>query len=146
MTDEHNHGAELAKLTADVVSAYVANNPLPVANLSDLIASVHTSLSVLGGEIAPPAKELIPAVDPKRSVHADHIVCLEDGKKFKSLRRHIGLHGLTPDEYRKKWGLPRDYPMVAPSYSATRSALAKASGLGLTAAPLRKTQAKRKAK
>ena len=74
---------------------------------------------------------LTPAVNPKRSVFPDHIVCLEDGKKFKSLKRHLATdHGLTPDEYRAKWGLPADYPMVAPSYSATRSALAKSSGLG----------------
>ncbi|TGT92495.1 transcriptional regulator, partial [bacterium M00.F.Ca.ET.155.01.1.1] len=84
-----------------------------------------------GSSEQPSAEKQKPAVNPKRSVHDDYIVCLEDGKKFKSLKRHLSTdHGLTPDEYRAKWGLPADYPMVAPSYSATRSALAKSSGLG----------------
>ncbi|MER8647332.1 MucR family transcriptional regulator [Mesorhizobium sp. M0586] len=130
MTDEDNHAVELAELTADVVSAYVANNPLPVANLPDLIASVHASLSGLSSQIAPAAKELVPAVSPKKSVFPDHIISLEDGRKFKSMKRHLGLLGMTPDEYREKWGLSHDYPMVAPNYAAKRSALAKASGLG----------------
>jgi len=149
MTDEaHNHAAELIELTADVVAAYVANNPLPVANLPDLIASVHTSLSRLGsGSTVQLVEPKAPAVNPKRSVHADHIVCLEDGLTFKSLKRHLATsHSLTPDEYRTKWGLPSDYPMTAPSYSATRSALAKAAGLGVKAAPLKKAPGKRKAK
>ncbi|ESZ70574.1 MucR family transcriptional regulator [Mesorhizobium sp. L103C119B0] len=130
MTDEDNHAVELAELTADVVSAYVANNPLPVANLPDLIASVHASLSGLSSQIAPAAKELVPAANPKKSVFPDYIISLEDGRKFKSMKRHLGLLGMTPDEYREKWGLSHDYPMVAPSYAAKRSALAKASGLG----------------
>ncbi|MER8856974.1 MucR family transcriptional regulator [Mesorhizobium sp. M0757] len=130
MTDEDNHAVELAELTADVVSAYVANNPLPVANLPDLIASVHASLSGLSSQIAPAAKELVPAANPKKSVFQDYIISLEDGRKFQSMKRHLGLLGMTPDEYREKWGLSRDYPMVAPNYAAKRSALAKASGLG----------------
>ncbi|MHB9450639.1 Ros/MucR family transcriptional regulator [Mesorhizobium sp. RSR565B] len=130
MTDEDNHAVELAELTADVVSAYVANNPLPVANLPDLIASVHASLSGLSSQIAPAAKELVPAANPKKSVFPDYIISLEDGRKFQSMKRHLGLLGLTPDEYREKWGLSHDYPMVAPNYAAKRSALAKASGLG----------------
>ncbi|MES0139383.1 MucR family transcriptional regulator [Mesorhizobium sp. M0016] len=145
MTDEDNHAVELAELTADVVSAYVANNPLPVANLPDLIASVHASLSGLSSQIAPAAKELVPAANPKKSVFPDYIISLEDGRKFQSMKRHLGLLGMTPDEYREKWGLSRDYPMVAPNYAAKRSALAKASGLGRKTAPV-KVSAKRKAK
>ncbi|TIR64726.1 MAG: transcriptional regulator, partial [Mesorhizobium sp.] len=107
------------ELTADIVSAYVGNNPLPASGLPDLIASVSASVRKLAG--GAPVKESAPqtpAVNPKRSVFPDYIVCLEDGKKFKSLKRHLSTdHGLTPDEYRAKWGLPADYPMVAPSYS-----------------------------
>ena len=121
------------ELTADIVSAYVGNNPVPAAQLPELIASVSGAVLKLGGSIAQPAAEpLVPAVNPKRSIFPDHIICLEDGKKFKSLKRHLRTDfGLSPDEYRAKWGLPADYPMVAPNYSATRSALAKSSGLGL---------------
>lgn len=152
MTDDHdhhhhNHAAELAELTAEVVSAYVSNNPLPAASLPELIASVHASLSGTRGGFAPPAEPQEPAVNPKRSVHADHIVCLEDGKKFKSLRRHLMTeHGMTPDAYRAKWDLSGSYPMTAPSYSATRSELAKAAGLGQRPALKEKAPAKRKAK
>lgn len=148
MTDEtHNHSAGLAELTADIVSAYVSNSPIPVTGLPDLIASVHASLSGIGQPAAQPAAELVPAVHPKKSVFPDYIVCLEDGKRFKSLRRHLNVDfGLSPDEYRTKWNLPHDYPMTAPNYSATRSALAKAAGLGVKAAPLKKAPGKRKAK
>jgi predicted transcriptional regulator len=130
MADTHNE--ELIELTADVISAYVSNNPVPVAELPALIAQVHLSLSGLTGAAAAPAAEAHkPAVNPKRSVFDDHIICLEDGKKFKSLKRHLmTYHGLTPDEYRTKWNLASDYPMVAPGYSASRSALAKSMGLG----------------
>ncbi|TJW04795.1 MAG: transcriptional regulator [Mesorhizobium sp.] len=138
----------LIELTADIVSAYVSNNPLPVASLPDLIQSVNSSLSKIGGPADPETPALVPAVNPKRSVFPDYIICLEDGKKFKSLKRHLNVHyGLSPEEYRAKWGLARDYPMVAPSYAAQRSALAKAAGLGRTAAkPAKKVPAKRKAR
>jgi predicted transcriptional regulator len=120
----------LVTLTAEIVSAYVTKNRLPATGLPDLIASVSNSVRKLGEPAAPPEAEQVPAVNPKKSVHADHIVCLEDGKKFKSMKRHLGSHGLTPQQYRAKWGLPADYPMTAPNYSATRSAMAKDIGLG----------------
>ncbi|RWM10438.1 MucR family transcriptional regulator [Mesorhizobium sp.] len=126
----------LIELTADIVSAYVSNNPVPVASLPDLIQSVNSSLAKVGQPAAPETPAQAPAVNPKRSVFPDYIICLEDGKKFKSLKRHLAVHyGLTPDEYREKWGLPRDYPMVAPNYAEQRSALAKASGLGRKPGP-----------
>ena len=122
---------DLVEMTADIVSAYVSSNPLPVAGLPDLIASIHSSLTGVSKASAVEEPKLEPAVNPKRSVFPGYIVCLEDGKKFKSLKRHLDVHfGLTPDEYRAKWGLKPDYPMVAPNYAAQRSALAKSSGLG----------------
>lgn len=132
MSEQDEAGAiDLVELTADIVSAYVSQNPLPVAGLPDLIASIHSSLAGIGRTSVVEEPKLEPAVNPKRSVFPDYIVCLEDGKKFKSLKRHLGVHyGLTPDEYRAKWGLKPDYPMVAPNYAAQRSALAKSSGLG----------------
>ncbi|HEV2896286.1 MucR family transcriptional regulator [Mesorhizobium sp. AaZ16] len=122
----------LIELTADVVAAYVSNNPVPVGELPNLIADVHSALGrVGGGAEQPPADKQKPAVNPKRSVHDEYIVCLEDGKKFKSLKRHLMTHyGLTPDQYREKWSLDASYPMVAPSYAAARSQLAKKMGLG----------------
>jgi len=120
---------DFTRLTATIVSAYVSHNAVPAAQLPALIASVDASVRSLAGPA--PRAELVPAVNPKRSIFPDFIVCLEDGKKFKSLKRHLATdHGLTPEAYREKWSLPADYPMVAPNYSATRSALAKASGLG----------------
>src|SRR5206468_9361390 len=138
------------ELTADIVSAYVGNNPLPASGLPDLIASVSASVRKLAGGAVKESAPLTPAVNPKRSVFPDHIVCLEDGKKFKSLKRHLSTdHGLTPDEYRAKWNLPHDYPMTAPNYAAQRSQLAKSIGLGRKAepvAPAKKAPARRKAK
>jgi predicted transcriptional regulator len=120
------------ELTASIVAAYVSNNPVPSGQLPDLIASVNAAVRGLAGSAPAPKVELIPAVNPKRSIFPDYIICLEDGKKFKSLKRHLAMDfGLTPDEYRAKWNLPGDYPMVAPNYSVKRSQLAKASGLGL---------------
>ena len=130
MSDTRNE--EIIKMTADLISAYVSNNPVPAAELPALIAQVHQSLLALGGE-APAATEEAqkPAVNPKRSIHDDYIICLEDGKKFKSLKRHLSTHhSMTPEQYREKWKLPADYPMVAPGYAAARSALAKKMGLG----------------
>ena len=128
----------LIELTADVVSAYVSNNPVPVAELPSLISNVHSALQQ---QTAAPAQEASesqkPAVPIKKSVTPDYIVCLEDGKQFKSLKRHLSTHhGLSPDEYRAKWGLPADYPMVAQNYSASRSALAKSMGLGRKPRPV----------
>ena len=116
-----------------IVSAYVSHNSMRAADLPEFIGAVHASIRQLAkGQELPEAKQPeSPAVPVKRSVNKDFIVCLEDGKKFKSLRRHLSsFHHLTPDEYRAKWNLPSDYPMVAPAYSATRSQLAKDSGLG----------------
>jgi predicted transcriptional regulator len=122
----------LIELTADVVAAYVSNNPVPAGDLPNLIADVHAALGRVGGGVDhAPAEKPKPAVNPKKSIHDDHIICLEDGKKFKSLKRHLMTHyGLTPDQYREKWGLDASYPMVAPSYAKARSALAKKMGLG----------------
>lgn len=123
---------ETIELTAEIVAAYVSHNPVPAGDLPAFIASVHSALSGLSG--APqeePAPAQKPAVNPKKSVFPDYIVCLEDGKQFKSLKRHLMTHyGLTPAAYREKWNLPTDYPMVAPNYAAARSALAKQMGLG----------------
>jgi predicted transcriptional regulator len=122
----------LIELTADVVAAYVSNNPVPVGELPNLIADVHAALGRVGGSTEQvPVDKQKPAVNPKKSVHDDYIVCLEDGKKFKSLKRHLMTHyGLTPEQYREKWGLDPNYPMVAPNYAAARSQLAKKMGLG----------------
>jgi len=120
------------EMTTDVVAAYLSNNTVSAAELPGLIQSVHQALSrIASGASAENAPALEPAVPVKRSVTPDHIVCLEDGRKFKSLKRHLhSKYGLTPDDYRAKWGLPKDYPMVAPSYAATRSELARKIGLG----------------
>ncbi|RWH66978.1 MucR family transcriptional regulator [Mesorhizobium sp.] len=137
----------LIELTADIVAAYVQKNAVPVAGLPDLIASVNSALSNIGQTAPVEAPVQKPAVNPKRSVFPDYIISLEDGQKYKSLKRHLATrHGLTPDEYRAKWGLGKDYPMVAPNYSAARSALAKSLGLGRKAAPVKKPASKRKVK
>ncbi|ESZ41664.1 MucR family transcriptional regulator [Mesorhizobium sp. L2C066B000] len=124
--------AELLEMTADIVSAYVSNNPVPVTELARVISGTYGAISKLQGAPAPKAEEKpTPAVPIKKSVTPDFIICLEDGRKFKSLKRHLGTHyDLSPDAYRAKWSLPSDYPMVAPNYAAVRSAMAKAIGLG----------------
>ena len=120
------------QLTANIVSAYVSNNTVASAEIPNLIAQVFSALMrISSGQTAPPAEPLKPAVAVKRSVTPEYIVCLEDGKKFKSLKRHLRTqYGITPEQYREKWGLPPDYPMVAPNYAAARSQLAKQMGLG----------------
>lgn len=120
-------------LAADIVSAYVSNNPVAVQDLPNLIHDVHAALVRIAasGGVDPSAEALKPAVPVKKSVTADYIVCLEDGKKFKSLKRHLRTqYSMSPEDYREKWGLPSDYPMVAPNYANARSALAKQMGLG----------------
>ncbi len=123
---------ELIALTADIVAAYVSNNDIAATDLSDLIGNVHQALlQSASGTAEPEAEPLKPAVPVKKSVHPDYIVCLEDGRQFKSLRRHLrSRYNLTPEQYREKWGLPADYPMVAPNYAETRSKLAKEMRLG----------------
>src|SRR5215207_708343 len=121
------------ELAADIVSAFVSNNSVPVTELPALIGSVHDALNqVAHGSTQQPAEEpKAPAVPIKKSVQPDYIVCLDDGKRFKSLKRHLRTtYNLTPDQYRAKWGLAHDYPMVAPNYAAARSELAKQMGLG----------------
>jgi predicted transcriptional regulator len=120
------------ELTANIVSAYVSNNPVPSAEIPNLIGQVHSALKrVSGGQAATPAEPLKPAIPVKRSITAEYLVCLEDGKKFKSLKRHLRTqYNMTPDQYREKWALAPDYPMVAPNYAAARSQLAKQMGLG----------------
>ncbi len=121
---------ELLECTTSIISAYVANNTIPKENLVALIADTFKSLAQLG-RAAAPVDDLKPAVPIKRSVQPDHIICLEDGKKFKSLKRHLmTYYNMTPQDYREKWGLPGDYPMVAPDYALARSQLAKKIGLG----------------
>ena len=129
---EQAPNSDLIDLAAEIVSAYVSNNSVPASDLPTLIAEVHRALSSThSGTSEPEPEPLKPAVNPKRSVFPDYIVCLEDGKKFKSLKRHLRTHyDLSPEEYREKWSLPADYPMVAPTYAAARSALAKKMGLG----------------
>jgi predicted transcriptional regulator len=126
------------ELTASIVSAYVAKNSVPMANLSDLVASVHSTLHRLGPASEPEQPQAVPAVAIKKSVTPDYLISLEDGRKFKSLKRHLSTHyGMSPEQYRAKWNLPADYPMVAPNYAATRSALAKTMGLGRKAAAVK---------
>jgi predicted transcriptional regulator len=124
----------LVSLAAEVVAAFVSHNSVPVAELPVLIGSVHAALAgIEAGKTNPVSQApgpLTPAVSVRKSISPDYLICLDDGRRFKSLKRHIGQLGMTPDQYRAKWGLPSDYPMVAPNYAATRSALAKKSGLG----------------
>lgn len=122
----------LIELTADVVSAYVSNNSVTAGDLPGLINEVYLALTRVGSApVAAPVEPAKPAVNPKKSITPDYIICLEDGKKFKSLKRHLStMYSLSPEQYREKWGLPADYPMVAPNYAEARSRLAKEMGLG----------------
>jgi len=140
------------ELAAEIVAAFVSYNPVPKSELPSLIGAVHSAVERLekGPESAsaPPRVEAkAPAVPIRRSITPDFLICLEDGKRFKSLRRHLAGHGLTPAQYREKWNLPSDYPIVAPNYAAQRSALAKTMGLGqiLRKAGVRKTNGRSKA-
>jgi predicted transcriptional regulator len=128
-----NDGADFIELTADIVSAYVSNNSVPVSDLPTLIADVHAALGRVVGGVAPvaPVEAPKPAIPVKKSITPDFLVCLEDGKKFKSLKRHLRTqYNMSPEQYRDKWSLPPDYPMVAPNYAEARSQLAKKMGLG----------------
>ena len=128
---QETDNAELLALTTDIVASHVANNSVNVADLPQLIQQVYGALSELGNPSQAPAAKPKPAVNIKRSVTPDYIVCLEDGVKLKMLKRHLQTrYGMTPDEYRERWALAADYPMVAPNYAAQRSALAKKIGLG----------------
>jgi predicted transcriptional regulator len=125
--------SDLIEMTAGIVSAYVGGHTVAAADVPALIRQVHLALAAVGGPAeaeAAVAKE--PAVPVKRSIAPDHLVCLEDGRKFKSLKRHLRTkYNLSPEDYRAKWNLPKDYPMVAPNYAKARSELAKQMGLGL---------------
>jgi predicted transcriptional regulator len=122
--------SRLLEMTAQIVAAHVAHNRVPPESLPDLIRTVHSSLAGMGKPVESAEKQH-PAVPVKKSVFPDFVICLEDGKKLKMLKRHLARHyNLTPEQYREKWGLPREYPMVAPNYAERRSALAKQIGLG----------------
>ncbi|WP_323989181.1 MucR family transcriptional regulator [Nguyenibacter sp. L1] len=129
MAQEMNKGG-LRDLTAQIAAAYVSGNGVEAASLPDLIRKIYATLDGLGRAVAEPERP-VPAVPPKKSVFPDYIICLEDGKKLKMLKRHLKTaYNLTPDEYRERWGLPHDYPMVAPNYASHRSSLARKIGLG----------------
>jgi predicted transcriptional regulator len=135
MAEEVDKGAdpaELLRMAVDIVSAFVSNNSLPVSQISEVIEAVFNSLKALnGGAAAGTAEPPKPVVPIRRSITPEYLVCLEDGKKLKMLKRHLrAAYNMTPDEYRAKWGLPPDYPMVAPNYAAQRSDFAKKIGLG----------------
>ena len=129
--NETNDTPNFIELASDIVAAYVAKNAVPISDLPNLIANVHSALTGLGEPAKPEAQPLTPAVSIKKSLTPDFIICLEDGKKFKSLKRHLRTqYSMTPEQYREKWGLASDYPMVAPNYAKARSELAKEMGLG----------------
>ena len=125
---------ELLEHTTEIVAAHVANNPVPVNDLPELIRQVYNTLAQVDAAAAPQAEKPQPAVPIKRSITPDYLICLEDGKKLKMLKRHLKTaYDMSPEDYREKWGLPHDYPMVAPNYAAQRSSLAKKIGLGTRA-------------
>jgi predicted transcriptional regulator len=143
---EESKPAELLALTAQIVSAHVSHNSVAAADLAGLIRDVHGTLAALASGGPAPAEKPQPAVPIKKSVHPDYIICLEDGKKLKMLKRHLkSAFNMTPEQYRERWGLPPDYPMVAPNYAAKRSELAKSIGLG-TARVRAKAEAEPEAK
>jgi len=124
--------SQLLEMTADIVSAYVGNNNVQAVEVPGLISSIHAALSqVSSGAVEPEPEPKEPAVPIRKSITPDYLICLEDGRKFKSLKRHLRTkYNMSPEEYRAKWGLPKDYPMVAPNYAKARSDLAKQMGLG----------------
>ncbi len=130
--NENLNTSSYIELAADIVSAYVSNNSVPSADLPSLISDVHLALMKVGnGAAEAPTEAPKPAISIKKSITPDYIICLEDGKKFKSLKRHLRTqYNMTPEQYREKWGLAADYPMVAPNYAKARSELAKEMGLG----------------
>ena len=131
---EKNDNADILGLTTNIVSAHVSNNAVGVDDLPKLIRDVYASLAKVDGHVEPAKEAPTPAVPIKKSVTPDYIVCLDDGKKLKMLKRHLKtMYNMTPEEYREKWGLPSDYPMVAPNYAKRRSRLAKEIGLGTRA-------------
>lgn len=134
---------KLVELTAEVVAAYLSGNQVRGGDVPAVIADVYNALAGLGKEVET-TEPLKPPVSIKRSITPDYLISLEDGKQYKSLKRHLAGHGLMPSDYRKKWGLPADYPMVAPSYAAQRSALAKKMGLGRKMADARSGKAAKK--
>lgn len=130
---DNDHTDDLLGFTAEIVSAHVSHNPVAASDLPRLISEVHRTLSMLGAAATPVAapEPQVPAVPVKKSVTPDYLICLEDGRKMKMLKRHLWTaYGMTPENYRAKWGLPADYPMVAPNYANRRSELAKGFGLG----------------
>jgi predicted transcriptional regulator len=141
MANSNAVSPDKVSLSADIVAAYVSRNSVTPSGLPALIESIHLALTNLGAvEAIPEAEALVPAVPIRKSITPGFLICLDDGKKFKSLKKHLASHGMTPDQYRAKWNLPRDYPTTAPDYAAKRSALAKSIGLG----QLRKDAPKRK--
>jgi predicted transcriptional regulator len=128
MSESNNH----IELAAEIVSAYVSNNSVPATELAALLGDVHAAIVRVSSGVVVAAPEVAkPAVAPKKSITNDYIICLEDGRKFKSLKRHLRTqYNMSPEQYREKWALPADYPMVAPAYAKARSALAKEMGLG----------------
>ena len=130
---ESNSNSELLGLTAQIVSAHVSHNPVPAADLPGLIQEVFRTLSGVGTRPAPEPERPQPAVPVKKSITPGYLICLEDGKKLKMLKRHLKTaYNMSPEQYRERWGLPADYPMVAPDYAKHRSSLAKKIGLGTT--------------
>ena len=135
---------DLTELTAQLVATFVARNTVSLSDMPALIGTVYSALSSIGGIPVVVAEHKAPAVSVRKSITPDYLICLEDGKRFKSLKRHLRTkYDLTPEKYRAKWDLPATYPMVAPAYSATRSALAKEMGLGSAGGKVKATPAKR---
>ena len=131
MTDQKDASAETIALTTDIIAAYVTKNNISASDLPSLIVEVHGALlKASAGPAAAPIAAPAPAVPVKKSITPDYLISLEDGRRYKSLKRHLGLKGMSPDEYRTKWKLPGDYPMVSANYSAARSSLAKNAGVG----------------